>query len=93
MIPFGLLVGCLMMDYLKEISMEVFQAPEKKGLNLPLLGISCCFILVKVMSTYFTPFLLHVADGGLVQVLWLWADSLKENSQCNEENIFVGQNT
>lgn len=28
MIPFGLLAGCLMMDFLKEISMEVFQAPE-----------------------------------------------------------------
>lgn len=93
MIPFGLLAGCLMMDFLKEISMEVFQAPEKRGLNLPLLGISCCFILVKVMSTYFTPFLLHVANGGLMQVLWLWGDSLKENSQCNEENISAGQNT
>ncbi|CAK7347368.1 unnamed protein product [Dovyalis caffra] len=29
MIPFGLLVGCLMTDFLKEISMEVFQAPEE----------------------------------------------------------------
>lgn len=71
----------------------VLPLEQKRGLNLPLLGISCCFILVKVMSTYFTPFLLHVANGGLMQVLWLWGDSLKENSQCNEENICAGQNT
>ncbi|KAF9682448.1 hypothetical protein SADUNF_Sadunf05G0109900 [Salix dunnii] len=93
MIPIGLLIGCLMMDFLKEISMEVFQASEKRGLSLPLLGFSCCFILVKVISTPSTqPFLLHVANGGLMQGLWLWGDSLKENNQGNEENISAGQN-
>ncbi|KAG6775941.1 hypothetical protein POTOM_019440 [Populus tomentosa] len=38
MIPFGLLVGCLMMDFLKEISMEVFQALEKNRAELTVSG-------------------------------------------------------
>ncbi|XP_043809219.1 uncharacterized protein LOC110606485 isoform X2 [Manihot esculenta] len=92
MIPVGLLIGCLITDYLKEILQEVIQASEDKGLNLVLASISCLFVLTKVISTYFAAraqvFLLHVANGGLLQVLWLWRQLLKENDEPTKENVF-----
>ncbi|KAJ9166385.1 hypothetical protein P3X46_021151 [Hevea brasiliensis] len=94
MIPVGLLIGCLITDYLKEILQEMLQASEDKGLNILLVSISCFFVLVKVISAYFAArtqvFLLHVANGGLLQVLWLWRQLLKENDDRNKENFFTG---
>ncbi|XP_050226801.1 uncharacterized protein LOC126676609 [Mercurialis annua] len=78
MIPIGLLMGCLMTDFLKETLQELFQAPEPEDtrLDLTFMIVSCFFLLVKVISTFFTTrpqaLLLHVANGGLLQVLWLW---------------------
>ena len=41
------------------------------------------FFAVKFVSTYFAiqtrGFLLHVVNGGLMQVLWLWRSLLEEN--------------
>ncbi|XVE95084.1 hypothetical protein REPUB_Repub02eG0065700 [Reevesia pubescens] len=85
MIPFGLIVGCLMSDFLKETFQEVFRSSEGKDLKMKwqLLAISGFFVVVKFVSTYFAMrtrvYLLHVANGGLMQVLWLWRSLLKEN--------------
>ncbi|XP_061350474.1 uncharacterized protein LOC133295649 [Gastrolobium bilobum] len=74
MIPVGLFVGCLMADFLKEISQELFHRYEEKDMKWHLLGMYCLFVFVKSMSTWFVAqprvFLLHVANGGLMQVLW-----------------------
>ncbi|KAG4379351.1 hypothetical protein AAZX31_17G218800 [Glycine max] len=73
-IPVGLFVGCLAADFLKEISQELFHKSEEKDLKRHLLGMYCLFVFVKFMSTWFAAlpqvFLLHVANGGLMQVLW-----------------------
>lgn len=65
---------------------------QDKGLNLVLASISCLFVLTKVISPYFAArtqvFLLHVANGGLLQVLWLWRQLLKENDEPTKENVF-----
>ncbi|XVF36477.1 hypothetical protein REPUB_Repub19eG0061800 [Reevesia pubescens] len=85
MIPFGLIVGYLMTDFLKETSQEAFGSSEGKGLKMKwkLLAIGGFFAVVKFVSTYFAirtqVFLLHVANGGLMQVLWLWKSLLEEN--------------
>ncbi|KAJ8771375.1 hypothetical protein K2173_026552 [Erythroxylum novogranatense] len=87
-IPFGLLVGCLVTDFLKEIMQEMLPAEEGKALKMPLVAISCFFVLVKAISAGFTArtqlFLLHVANGGLMQVLWLWRGLSKENHKGSE---------
>ncbi|GMN35924.1 hypothetical protein TIFTF001_005631 [Ficus carica] len=81
MIPFGLLVGCLAADFLKETSQEVFPSSQGKGLEKNLIGIGCFFVLVKCLSAYFgirgKVFLFHVVNGGFMQVLWLWKTLLK----------------
>ncbi|KDP41569.1 hypothetical protein JCGZ_15976 [Jatropha curcas] len=90
LIPVGLLIGYLMTNYLDEILQEIVQT-EDKGFNLPLANISFFFVLVKVISTYFAAgtrvFLLHVANGGLLQVLWLWRHLAKENDKHSENNF------
>ncbi|KAK7852453.1 uncharacterized protein LOC111997062 [Quercus suber] len=77
-IPLGLFVGCLMTDFIKETSQELFHHSEDKGLKLQLLGIACFFVLIKFLSTNFAlqarVFLLHLANGGLMQLLWLWRE-------------------
>lgn len=70
---------------------------QEKRLNLLLFGIGCFFFLFKIISTYFAVhakvFLLHVANGGLMQVLWLRRDLWKENAEGNEENFCADQGT
>lgn len=74
--PFGLFAGCLMSDFMKETSEELFQQQEVKGINLNFLGTACVFVVLKLIATSFASrswiFLLHVANGGLMQILWLW---------------------
>lgn len=76
LIPFGLFVGCLMTNYLNEVFQELSHHDKETGMTWQLLGIYCFFIFVNVISVYFPVggkvFLLHVANGGLMQVLWLW---------------------
>ncbi|EOY15634.1 Embryo defective 1273, putative [Theobroma cacao] len=83
MVPFGLIVGCLMTDFLKETSQEAFRSPEEKGLKWHLLAIGCFFVVVKFVSALSAirtrVFLLHVANGGLMQALWLWRSLLEEH--------------
>ncbi|XP_062099589.1 uncharacterized protein LOC133805423 isoform X1 [Humulus lupulus] len=84
--PFGLLAGCLVADFLKEISIEVFPNSQGKGSNRNLIVIGCFFVLVKFISAFFgrigNVFLLHVGNGGFLQVLWLWTSLLKGRSLC-----------
>ncbi|XP_021284491.1 uncharacterized protein LOC110416748 isoform X2 [Herrania umbratica] len=83
MVPFGLIVGCLMTDFLKETSQEAFRFPEEKGLKWHLLALGGFFVVVKFVSTFSAirtqVFLLHVANGGLMQALWLWRSLLEEH--------------
>ena len=48
--------------------------PQEKDLKWHLLGMYCIFVFAKFMSTWFATlprvFLLHVANGGLIQALW-----------------------
>ncbi|KAG4953638.1 hypothetical protein JHK84_039662 [Glycine max] len=73
-IPIGLFVGLLVAGFLKEISQDLFHRPEEKDLKWHLLGMYCIFVFAKFMSTWFATlpqvFLLHVANGGLIQALW-----------------------
>ncbi|GLT93640.1 hypothetical protein SLE2022_114230 [Rubroshorea leprosula] len=83
LIPLGLLLGCLMTDFLKETSREMFQSSEEKSLSRHLLAIGSFFVVVKFISICFTikarVLLLHVANGGLMEVLWLWKHLVKED--------------
>ncbi|XP_022772948.1 uncharacterized protein LOC111315481 [Durio zibethinus] len=96
-IPFGLIVGCLMTDFLKETSQEAFRSFEGKGLKMKwlLMAMGGFFAVVKFVSTYFAMrtrvFLLHVANGGLMQVLWLWRSLLEENGGRDGGNLFSMQ--
>ncbi|GLT62969.1 hypothetical protein SLA2020_355690 [Shorea laevis] len=83
LIPLGLLLGCLMTDFLKETSQEMFQSSKEKGLSRHLLTIGSFFVVVKFISVCFAikarVLLLHIANGGLMEVLWLWKHLVKED--------------
>ena len=75
-IPFGLFVGCFVTDILKETLQQVLPISEEKRFEKHLFGIGCLFAAVKFIS-YALPIqaqviLLNVANGGFLQVLWLW---------------------
>ncbi|KAH7523775.1 uncharacterized protein LOC107420611 [Ziziphus jujuba] len=97
MIPFGLFVGCLIADLLNETCQQVFKfnPSEEKELDWHFIGISCLFVVVKFMSTYLgirgQVFFLHVANGGLMQIVWLWKSLLKHID--NGENSASVQDT
>ncbi|KAL5558723.1 hypothetical protein UlMin_034934 [Ulmus minor] len=97
MMPIGLLIGCLMADFLKETSQELFHSSEGKGLDRNLIGIGCFFVLLKFAAAYFGTrgkfFLLHAGNGGLMQVLWLWKNLLNGRSKSNEEKPFSVQDS
>ncbi|KAL2894906.1 Hydroxyacylglutathione hydrolase [Bienertia sinuspersici] len=80
--PFGLIAGCLISDFMKETSEELFQQQELRGINRNFLGIACIFVVLKLVAASFAgqswTFLLHMANGGLMQILWLWK-KLQEN--------------
>uniref|UniRef100_A0A2N9F235 Uncharacterized protein n=1 Tax=Fagus sylvatica TaxID=28930 RepID=A0A2N9F235_FAGSY len=92
MIPFGLFVGYLTADFIKDISKELFRCSEDKGLKWHLMGIACFFVLIKFLSTNFAIqpriFLLHLANGGLMQLLWLWRE---ERDKSNGEVYLMDQ--
>ncbi|KAM5565941.1 hypothetical protein ABKV19_019781 [Rosa sericea] len=92
-IPFGLFVGCLVTDILKETLQQVLPISEEKGFQKHLIGIGCLFAAVKFIS-YGLPipaqvFLLNVANGGFLQVLWLWRGLLNKS----DEEDDVGNST
>lgn len=88
-IPVGLFVGCLMADFFKEISQELFRGSEENDLKLRRLGLCFLFVFVKFTSTWFATqprvFFLHVANGGLMQLLWYWRN-LMEDAKNRQEN-------
>lgn len=94
LVPFGLFVGCIMAMFLKETSQELFPNLEERGLSWNLLGVCCFFVLVKILATYFTlgrrVFLLHVANGGLLQILWPWRNSQEENDRDDGKQPLAG---
>ncbi|KAK3425650.1 hypothetical protein EUGRSUZ_F02208 [Eucalyptus grandis] len=67
-IPIGLFVGCLLTDFLKEVTVELSDDSQFTA--------AFCGLGVRV-------FLLHVANGGLMQALWLWRNLSHGSS--NEE--------
>jgi myb proto-oncogene protein len=79
-IPVGLFVGCLIADFSKEISLELFRGSEENDWRR--LGLCGLFVLVKLTSTWFSTqpgvFLLHVANGGLMQLLWHWRNFIED---------------
>ncbi|CAK8569799.1 unnamed protein product [Lathyrus sativus] len=87
-IPVGLFVGCLMADFLKEISLELFHQLEEIDLKWRRLGLCSLFVLVKLTSTWFSiqwgVFLLHVANGGLMQLLWYWRNFMEDAKNVRE---------
>lgn len=73
MMPFGLFAGCFLADFMRETSEELFQQAQVKNWNL--MGIACVFVMLKLVSVLFgvrgQVFLQHMANGGLMQILWL----------------------
>ncbi|RHN77185.1 hypothetical protein MtrunA17_Chr1g0152021 [Medicago truncatula] len=65
-----------------EISLELFHQSEENDLKWCRLGLCGIFVLVKFMSTWFATlpgvFLLHVANGGLMQLLWYWRNFMED---------------
>lgn len=78
-IPFGLFCGCVVADFLNETSQELIRSTQERGKNWRLLGIGCFFVLVRIFAICVSvepqSFLLHAANGGLMQILWQWRTS------------------
>ncbi|KAL1817667.1 hypothetical protein ACET3Z_020241 [Daucus carota] len=94
LIPFGLFVGCVIANFLKEISRELFPNPEEGNLSWNLLAVSCLFVMVKVLANYFTQgrqvFISHVVNGVLMQILLPWGSSQEVNRD-DEKNSSVNE--
>ncbi|XP_030455120.1 uncharacterized protein LOC115676366 [Syzygium oleosum] len=87
-IPIGLSVGCLLTGFLKEVTTEFYgDSQPDQGFIQHLTAISCFFVVLKFTSAFcglgVRVFLLHVANGGLMQALWLWRNPSHGSS--NEE--------
>ncbi|XP_039023593.1 uncharacterized protein LOC120156322 isoform X2 [Hibiscus syriacus] len=103
MIPFGLIVGLFMSDFLRETSQEAFRSFQGKDSEVKwqLLAMGGFFVVFKFVSAFFAirtrVFLLHVSNGGLMQVMWLWRSleagygddsfSLKDGSQSSSSGV------
>ncbi|XP_051149733.1 uncharacterized protein LOC127264310 [Andrographis paniculata] len=93
MIPLGLIIGCVMANYFDDISKEVMS--NYKGDNAftwKLVGLSCFFVLVKAFSFYVlraNDLVLHVGNGGLMQLLWNWKNlpKLEEENSSSEDAV------
>ncbi|GAB4852422.1 hypothetical protein Ancab_016617 [Ancistrocladus abbreviatus] len=81
--PFGLFLGCLLTDFMRETSQVLFQHPEEKDLKWYLVGIGSFCVVLKLIAMSFAiqgrVLLLHIANGGLMQILWLWRGLIKDN--------------
>ncbi|KAL7085363.1 hypothetical protein ACP275_14G277800 [Erythranthe tilingii] len=90
MIPFGLFVGIIITKYIDQICQEFVLDDHKDGsISWRILGISCFLVLVKVMSMFFSggnDFLLHCANGGLMQLLWNWRNLPKLDGEKSVES-------
>ncbi|GFP87592.1 hypothetical protein PHJA_000902900 [Phtheirospermum japonicum] len=90
-IPFGLFVGSLMTKYFDEISQDLMHEHKYGHVTWRLLAVSCFYVLVKLMSTCFrggSDFLLHAANGGLMQAAWNWKDLPEQDGEkCLSEDV------
>ncbi|KAM7520897.1 hypothetical protein LguiB_019859 [Lonicera macranthoides] len=80
-VPFSLFVGCMITNFLKETLLELFPHSEERGHSWHIFGMGCFFLLVKLVSVYFSGgqvFLLNAANGGLMQIFWLWKSLQQE---------------
>ncbi|KAF9587686.1 hypothetical protein IFM89_004518 [Coptis chinensis] len=97
LIPLGLFVGCVMTNFFKEVSQDLFQSRNEGELKWHLLGISFIFVFAKVASSFVTVggqvFLSHVGNGGLMQVLWFWKKMRKESESNEMEKSSMLQET
>ena len=61
------------------------------------MSIGFFFVLVKSVAAYLgirgKVFLLHVANGGFMQVLWMWKNLLEVKEQSNQEESLLEQDT
>ncbi|GAB2269568.1 hypothetical protein Dimus_004488 [Dionaea muscipula] len=96
--PFGLFLGCLGSDSIMEASREeLFPHSESEvfagHLRRRCLAVIGCFcVVLKLIAPSFSVqgggvrvFLLFVANGGLLQILWLWQGLLKEKPNLENE--------
>lgn len=70
---------------------------QESSFKKQLYGLGSFFVLVKLIAYGFAiqaqTFPLHVANGGLMQVLWLWRNLSRDRNRPNEQSPFVGQGT
>lgn len=96
-IPFGLFVGCILADFLKELSQQFFIISQDRESKWHFIGISFLFVVVKVLSTRFSlggqVFLSHVGNGGLLQVIWLWKKLREEGDNSENETSSLLQDS
>ncbi|KAL1534234.1 hypothetical protein AAHA92_30439 [Salvia divinorum] len=74
-IPLGLFVGIMTTEFFDEVSRELMPDHQDGRATWRLPSIALFFVLVKAISTYLpgvNHFLLHAANGGLMQLLWNW---------------------
>ncbi|KAG9147159.1 hypothetical protein Leryth_005393 [Lithospermum erythrorhizon] len=74
LVPLGLLVGCAISEFVKDVSQEFLNNNKDVDETWHLLGMGCIFLLLKIIAIKLSlegqGFVLHVANGALMQVLW-----------------------
>uniref|UniRef100_A0A7N0SXF1 Uncharacterized protein n=1 Tax=Kalanchoe fedtschenkoi TaxID=63787 RepID=A0A7N0SXF1_KALFE len=89
LIPIGLFIGCTVSDLFNETSRELFHKSEGSGPSRRLLYIAAFFVATRFVCSSFpltaSVFFMHVANGGLMQALWLWRNSHESVSNSEPE--------
>ncbi|XP_031494067.1 uncharacterized protein LOC116260113 [Nymphaea colorata] len=77
-IPVGLFIGCMLAEFLKEMSSELVKIKQvaQEGDNPWQLAFLAGFFLVVRLCFQGNLFLSHICNGGLMQILW-WGKKLQ----------------
>ncbi|KAI4366507.1 hypothetical protein MLD38_022378 [Melastoma candidum] len=86
--PIGLYAGCLLTDFLKEVAVDYSGDTWDAYLPKFLIAVGCFFTILKFASGRCALgariFLLHVANGGFMQIFWLWRTMTSQTeADCN----------
>ncbi|KAL9249592.1 hypothetical protein AKJ16_DCAP15177 [Drosera capensis] len=87
----ALFLGCLWSDFRMELFKDLFPKSEVKDMRWDLVVVGCFCIALKLIASAVAVrgqlFLLHVANGGLMQLLWVWRRLLKDEQNLDQENV------
>ncbi|KAL9272785.1 hypothetical protein AKJ16_DCAP19262 [Drosera capensis] len=87
----ALFLGCSLAEFRMELYKDLFPNSEVKDMRRDLVVVGCFCIAFKLIALAVAVrgqvFLLHVANGGLMQLVWVWRRLLVDDQNLDQENV------